>query len=133
MNRRPSWRKLSRQQRYRLPIDQVPRADVELDPLAVDRFGRFIAMVQERAPGHVCPIYIDVLLRPAGPEAVTAWTPPSERIRGTLVGRLTGPAVPAYAAVLAGLARDQAPMASFTAHQLAPGRYTAFVEGWPPD
>ncbi|MBE1491037.1 hypothetical protein [Plantactinospora soyae] len=53
--------------------------------------------------------------------------------RGTLVGRLTGPAVPAYAAVLAGLARNQTPMASFTAHQLAPGRYTAFVEGWPPD
>ncbi|MFC6020667.1 hypothetical protein ACFP2T_31405 [Plantactinospora solaniradicis] len=97
------------------------------------RFDRFNAFRQELAPGTSLPVEFIVLLRLDQPGTITVWTPPSEWTEATLVGRLAGPAVAAYETVLDGLARDRAATAWCTAHQLAPGRYGALVEGWPRD
>ncbi|MEU5727445.1 hypothetical protein ABZ783_37370 [Micromonospora sp. NPDC047738] len=106
---------------------------MNVEPACASRFDRFNAFRDQLAPGVRLPVELDVLLRCDGPGTVGVWTVPSEKVKAIFVGYLSGVAVSAYEAVLHRLARDQAPIGMFTAHQVAPGRYDAVVEGRPSD
>ena len=129
--RRPRWRRLRRQPRYKLRPDLVPQVGVELYPEIVERFDGFNAMRRKLAPDARLPIEAEVLLVLEGPGTVTAWTMPTARVEAIRACRLTGAAVAAYEAVLAGLGREQAPIAWLTANEIAPGQYQASIEGHP--
>jgi hypothetical protein len=130
--RGPRRKDLLKQDRYWLRAGEVPRAWVDVDPGCAAQFDRFIAFHNQNFGVRV-PVELDVLLRRDGPGKVSVWTAPSERVEAIFVGHVSGAAVSDYEGVLGRLARDQAPVAIFTARQVAPGRYDAVVEGRPPD
>lgn len=104
---------------------------MELDPEIVERFDGFNAMRRDLAPDAQLPVEAEVLLVLDGPGTVTAWTMPTARVKAIPVGRLTGDAIVAYETVLAGLDRDQIPIAWLTAHEVVAGQYQASIEGHP--
>lgn len=131
--RGPRRKDLLKQHGYWLRANEVPRAGVDVDPACAARFDRFNAFRDELAPGPRLPVETDVLLRSDAPGRISVWVPPSEVLKAVLVGYLSGAAVYAYEAVLHRLTGDQAPIAMFTAHRVAAGRYDAVVEGRPTD
>jgi hypothetical protein len=129
--RRPRWRRLRRRPRYKLRPGLVPPVEVALSPEIVERFDGFNAMRRRVAPDARLPIEAEVLLVLDGPGTVTAWTMPTARVEAVRACRLTGAAAAAYETVLAGLDREQVPIAWLTANEVAPGQYRASIEGHP--
>ncbi|WP_250002105.1 hypothetical protein [Actinoplanes sp. M2I2] len=122
---------MRRLKQSRLRPEQVPQAEVSLDPACVELFGRFNAMRRRLAPDRQLPIESEVMFVLGGSGVVSVWTPPTERFRATLVGRLTGAAVTVYEEILTGLDRDSYLMGWLTANEVAPGVYHAFAGGHP--